>query len=214
MSRTKKNKINEANILLEQRENETSFKDEITNLLRSNLNEGKELITESLVIDIMGWIKTALTSHRVGELLTSLVKIIYKWLGIDKNMDGIKDKCQKSEDQTECTKMSIQKFSEWLHSIHEKLMKPIEFLSACIKFKTLKPSEEQRQQSKKFSEGVFKAVILGCLVYYLKNLGVEISDGNWGLATFYFGGSMVKLSELLPKWESAIHFVYSSTGGP
>ena len=211
MSKTKKQNILKANLLLEQRGYESDFISELKSTLITNLTEEKQLINESIVIDILGWVKTALTSHRFGELMTSLVKIIYKWLGIDKDLDGVKDKCQKSEDETECTKMSIQKFSEWLHSIHEKMMKPIEFLSACIKFKTLKPTEEQKQESKKFSEIIFKSIILGCLVYYVKNLGIEIGEGNWGLATFYFSGSMIKLSELIPKWESAVHHINTTS---
>jgi len=198
---------------MEQRDNETYFKNEMRNLLYPNVNESKQIINESIVLDILSWVKTALTSHRVGELMASLVKIIYKWTGVDKNGDGIKDKCEAlpKDEMIECGKLGIQKLSEWLHGLHEKIMRPLEFLAAALKFRTLKPTDEQKEESKKLGKLFFQGVIAGCLVYYMRKAGIEVSDGNWATASIYFGGGMIKLTELIKKWETTIHNINSAT---
>jgi hypothetical protein len=198
---------------MEQRDNETYFKNELSNLLYPNINESKDIINESIVLDILGWVKTALTSHRVGELMTSLVKIIYKWIGVDKNGDGVKDKCeaiQDEEEKVECGKMGIQRLSEWLHEQHDKIMKPLRFLAAALKFKTLKPSKEQKEEAKGLGKKFFQGIIAGCLVYYMSKMGIEASEGHYAMATVYFGGGMVKLTELIKKWDSTIHDINSA----
>lgn len=199
---------------MEQRDNETYFKNEIRNLLYPNINESKQVINESIILDILSWVKTALTSHRVGELMTSLVKIIYKWTGVDKNGDGIKDKCEAIQDEDEkieCSKMGIQKLSEWLHGLHEKIMKPLEFLAAALKFRTLKPTKEQKEEAKGLGKLFFQGVIAGCLVYYMRKAGIEVSEGHWAAASIYFGGGMIKLTELVKKWDDTIHDINSAT---
>lgn len=208
----KSNRIKNANILLEQRSNETYFKNEIRNLLYPNVNESKEIINESIVLDILSWIKTALTSHRVAELMTSLVKIIYKWLGIDKDMSGTKDNCEnlEGEEKSECGKLMVQKVADILHKAHEKIMKPIEFLSAALKFRTLKPTEEQKKEAKGLGKKFFNGILLGCLVYYLSKMGIEASEGHWAMASVYLGGVTIKLSELVKKWDSIVHDINSS----
>ena len=208
----KRRNIEIANILLEQRGNEDYFKNEIINLLYPNLNESKHVINESIVLDILSWVKTVLTSHRLGELMTSLVKIIYKWLGVDKDMTGYEDKCEKLEGDKkgECGKLFIQKVADFLHGLHEKIMKPIEFLAAAIKFKTLKPTEEQKQEAKGLSKKLFNGILLGCLVYYVSKMGIEISHGNLGHASIYLGGVGIKLSELINKWNHSVHEINST----
>lgn len=147
-----------------------------TKSLLAEFNEGEgELITESVVTSVLSLIKTFLTTHRVGELVTSLVKLINSWLGIDKDMNGLKDKCEDDDDSNDC-KMWVQKLSDLLHNVHHKIMDVLGFVVAVVKYKTFKPSKEQKDSVKDLAHKVFNAFIIGCLVYYTTALGLSIKD--------------------------------------
>ena len=176
---------------------------------------GKALITESMVLDVMGMIKTFLTSHRVGELVTALTKWILKVMGIDKDMDGVRDKCQNLEEK-ECSKMWIQKLSEALEKVHHKINAIINYVIAVIKFKTFKPSKAQKESVKGAAKNFFTAIVIGCLIYYVGKFGINVADLIEGSAGASFLsliipaiGTIAKISDLNGKFKQTVTTINS-----
>jgi hypothetical protein len=173
--------------------------------------ENKVLITESLVLDVIAMIKSFLTSHRVGELVTALTKWILKITGIDKDMDGVRDKCQNLPDKDECSKMWIQRLSELLEKVHHKIDGIIRFVIAAIKYKTFRPSKEQKASVEKESKRFFTAIVIGCLIYYAGLLGINITQLAGGVEGASFLsliipaiGTVAKVSDLNKKFKQQV----------
>ena len=212
--------IKNANLLIEERYVIDKLLLEVDNkaLLRefNQIFEGKALITESMVLDVIGMIKTFLTSHRVGELVTALTKWILKVTGIDKDMNGIRDKCENSPNPEECSKMWIQRLSELLEKVHHKITDIIKFVIAALKYKTFKPSKEQKASVEKQSENFFTAVVIGCLIYYVGIFGLNAADLAHHVkgATFLSLiipaiGTIAKLTDLSSKFKQQVSHVNS-----
>lgn len=183
----------------------------IINQFNDLLPEGS-IINEGLLVDGVSLVKNFLTTHRAGELITALVKLLNKYLGIDKDLDGVKDNCNK--DSSECGKMLIQKISDGLHSVHEKIEKFLIYISAVIKYKTIKPSKEQKEKSKGLAKKLFNAMIVGFLIYYVRKLGIEIGDIVDGdgsmLSTIIPGiGVVTKSSDLIKRFNEKVHHINS-----
>jgi hypothetical protein len=190
-------------------QNKEFIRNELTEILGQ---ENKKLITESLVLDIIGLIKNFLTTHRTAELLTALTKIILKTLGVDSDMDGVKDNCKDN-----CSVLFIQKLANKLHSIHHKIMNIINYVSAVIKFKTFKPTEEQKDQSKNLANNVFNTFLLGCLIYYIKSFGLNVQDlinGSENYLSLIIPsiGIISKTSELSKKFDLAVSQINNGIG--
>ena len=152
--------------LISERKNQI-FINELMNII----GEDKELLKESLALDLISLIKNFLTTHRTAELLTALTKMILKVLRIDSDMDGVKNSCEDN-----CSVMFIQKLANKLHSIHHKVMEIIGFVAAVIKFRTVKPTTEQKNNAKSLADKIFNAFLLGCLIYYIKSFGMNVYD--------------------------------------
>jgi len=182
-------------------ENKSILINELTTIVG---DENKHLINESLVLDVIGLIKNFLTTHRTAELLTALTKMILKTLGVDSDMDGVKDNCEDN-----CSVLFIQKLADKLHQIHHKIMDIIKFVSAIIKFRTFKPSAEQKEQAKDFANKIFNAFLFGCLIYYVKSLGLNVYDlvnggENYLSLIVPTIGVISKTSDLSKKFNDAI----------
>jgi len=189
-----------------------------TKELLNELNEtmgGKGLITETLLLDVIGMIKTFLTSHRVAELLTALTKWILKVTGVDTDMTGIKDSCKEAGDE-ECGKMWIQKLADGLEKVHHKIMGILNYVVAAINNKTFKPSKEQKAEASGVAEKVFKVVVIGCLVYYVGSFGTNAHDLYVGLEGSSIGsliipiiGTIAKVSDLHKGFSRGVTLVNS-----
>lgn len=180
---------------------------------------GKALITESMVLDVIGMIKTFLTSHRVGELVTALTKWILKITGIDKDMNGVRDKCENLENPEECSKMWIQKLSELLEKVHHKINDIIKFVIACLKYKTFKPSKEQKVSVKEEANRFFTAIVIGCLIYYAGMFGINAVDLASGASGASFLsliipaiGTIAKISDLNGKFKQQVSTINNDLG--
>jgi hypothetical protein len=190
-------------------ENKTLLVTEITKIIGE---ENKDLITESVVLDIIGILKNFLTGHRTAELLTALTKIILKVMKIDTNMDGVKDKCEDN-----CSVMLIQKLSNFLHGVHHKIIDILKYVAAVMKFKSFKPSNEQKESVKPLVDKIFNAFLFGCLIYYTKSLGINLYDLTQGgqnyLALIIPSiGVVSKISELNQKFNESVSLINAGIG--
>jgi len=200
-------KINENELVSFTEEDEQYFNNKLKELLGDNLNEGVDT-----AVNLALYAKDALTNHRAAELITALVKIVNKKMGIDSDLNGIRDKCQKKDGK--CGKMWIQYIADGLHGAHVWLMKILTWIISAIRFKTFKPNAEQKKQCEGIALNIFNTVILGCLIYYIKSFGFEVSELINGDGSFFNTlwpglGVITKTSDLVKKFNEKIHDINS-----
>ena len=161
----------------------------------------KEEQLNEVAMELVGAIKSFMTSHKVAEFITFLSKWVLKITGL-----GSEKKC----DEVSCAEAAIEKVNSKLHSIHHWMEDKVTYFAAMIKFKVLKPSDEQKAESKELSKWIMIAIISTFLIMYISSFGLAVASGSIAKAAWPLIGTISKAADLVQIKKDAESKVESS----